>query len=182
MKQLLPFLALLIALLSMPAFAASGVMLRDESIRASASASAASVGRVARGANVEVLARQGGWMRIRSNGHTGWVRILSVRASAPSSSAADLAGLVDAGTTRRDPGKVVAVAGLRGLTEEVLKTARFNASELARLHGYGVTRAEAEQFAANARLRRLDMGYLDKPAQAGGSGNDRGSAWPGVNW
>jgi len=173
-------LALLFGLLSLPALAAPGVMLRDEDLRASASATAANVGRVARGASVEVLARQGGWTQVRGNGRTGWVRILSVRSIAPSSSAADLAGLVDAGTTRRDPGKVVAVAGLRGLTEDELKTARFNASELARLHDYGVTRAEAERFAANARLRRLDMGYLDKPAQAGGSGS--GGAWPGANW
>ena len=180
MKPPVKTLALLLCLLSLPALAAPGVMLRDEDLKASAGAGAANVGRVARGASVEVLARQGGWTQVRGNGRTGWVRILSVRASAPSSSAADLAGLVDAGTTRRDPGKVVAVAGLRGLTEDELKTARFNAGELARLHQYAATRAEAEQFARSASLRRQDVRYLAKPAEAGEAGS--GGSWPGVSW
>lgn len=158
---------------AMSAWAASGVMLRDEVLRGAASATAPQVGNVARGAGVEVLARQGGWTQVRVGGRTGWVRVLSVRADAPASTAA-LGGLVEAGTTRRDPSQVVAVAGLRGLTEEQLKTARFDAAELARLHQYAATRADAEQFARAAALQRRELGYLARPAGEG----DRRDASP----
>ena len=151
---------------AMSAWAASGVMLRDEVLRGAASATAPRVGSAARGAGVEVLARQGGWTLVRVAGNSGWVRVLSVRAEAPASAAA-LGGLVEAGTTRRDPGQVVAVAGLRGLTEEQLKTARFDAAELARLHQYAATRADAEQFARAAALQPRELGYLAGPAGEG---------------
>ncbi len=154
---------------AVPALAASGVMLRDEVLRGAASATAPEVGSVARGASVEVLGRQGGWTQVRAAGRSGWVRVLSVRSDAPASTAG-LAGLVEAGTTRRDPGQVVAVAGLRGLTEEQLKTARFNAAELARLNQYAVTRADAEQFARAAALQRQEVGYIARP---GGDGAAR---------
>ncbi|MBP8902319.1 MAG: SH3 domain-containing protein, partial [Thiobacillaceae bacterium] len=111
-----PRIALFCAcLLATPAFAAPGVMLKDDELKATASAAAASLGRVAKGASVEILARQGGWTQVTSAGKTGWVRILAVKSSAPAAGAGDVLGLVQAGTSKRDPGKVVAVAGLRGL-------------------------------------------------------------------
>lgn len=169
MKRLL----ILFCLLTAPAFAAPGVMLKNDELRAAAGSAAAGIGRVAKGASVNVLARQGGWTQIRAGGKTGWVRILSVRINA-SASAADLAGLVAAGS-KRDPGKVVAVAGLRGLNEEQLRLARFNAGELVLLNHFVAGRAEAEQFAQSAGLRRAAIGYLSKPKAEQASG--KASPW-----
>jgi len=153
-----------------PAWAASGTMIKSDALRQSASSSAASVGQVSKGASVEILARQGGWTQIRHAGATGWVRILSVKTSA-GSSAGDALGLIGMGTSRSDPSRVVAVAGLRGLNqeeprslnEEALRTARFNANELLRLDQYLSSRSDAEQFARSAGLRRLAVAYIKAP-------------------
>ncbi len=159
------FSTLLFGLLMVaPAWAATGTMIKEELMRASASASSAGVGRAGKGASVEVITRQGGWTQIRHAGVTGWVRILSVRSSAEASGGNVLGGIVQMGAERRDPGRVVAVAGLRGLNEEELRGARFNANELARLDQYSSSRADAEQFARGAGLRSRDVAYI-KPVR-----------------
>lgn len=155
---------LILSSLAMPAFAAPGVMTKDEDLRAGASAAAGVVARAAKGANVDILARQGGWTEISSGGKTGWVRILSVR-STGQSGGGDVLGIVQAGTSKRDPGKVVAVAGLRGLNEEELKQAKFNANEIKALDRYTVPRQEAEHFAKEAGLKSNQVGYLPNPKQ-----------------
>jgi hypothetical protein len=159
-----PRFALIFAgLLAVPALAAPGVMIKDDDLKAAASASAASVGHVAKGATVEILARQGGWTQISSGGKTGWVRILAVKSGAQGGGAGEVLGIVEAGTTRRDPGKVVAVAGLRGLNEEELKLARFNPGELLLLDRFACDRADAERHAREAGLRSLNVAYLPNP-------------------
>ncbi len=159
----LPYPSLLLFFFSVPVFAASGVMTKNEDLRASASASGAVVARAAKGASVEILARQGGWTQISSGGRTGWVRILAVRSTGQSASAGDVLGVVQAGTSKRDPGKVVAVAGLRGLNEEELKQAKFNGNEIKKLDGYTSTRQDAERFARDAGLKAGAVSYLPNP-------------------
>ena len=153
-------------LLAAPSWAAPGTMIRDEDMRASGSAGAAVVGRAAQGATVEILARQGGWTQISSSGRTGWVRILAVKSAAPATGAGDVLGLVEAATGKREPGKVVAVAGVRGLDEEELKSARFSASELVKLERYASDRADAQSFARSAGLQAVNVPYLPNPKKA----------------
>lgn len=157
--------SLLLFFLSAPVFAASGEMTKNEELRATASASGAVVAHAAKGASVEILARQGGWTQISSGGKTGWVRILSVRSTGQTASAGDVLGVVQAGTSKRDPGKVVAVAGLRGLNEEELKQAKFNGNELKKLDGYVSTRSDAERFARDAGLKAGTVSYLPSPVK-----------------
>jgi hypothetical protein len=149
-----------------PVLASPGVMSKDEDLKASASAAADVVGRVAKGATVEILARRGGWTQVSSAGKTGWVRILAVKSGASGGGSGDLLGLVEAGTTRRDPGKVVAVAGLRGLNEEQLRLARFNPDELMQLDRYASDRADAERFARQVGLRPASIAHLPDPGRA----------------
>jgi len=165
------FLALILcASLAAPAWAATGTMIKNDALRQSASASAASVSKVSKGASVEILARQGGWTQIRHAGRTGWVRILSVK-TITGSAGGDALGLIEMGSAKRDPSRVVAVAGLRGLkeeeprslNEEALRTARFNANELLRLDQYISSRSDAEQFARSSGLRRLEVAYIALP-------------------
>lgn len=157
------FLALILcASIAAPALAATGTMIKNDALRQSASASAASVSKVSKGASVEILARQGGWTQIRHAGRTGWVRILSVK-TITGSAGGDALGLIEMGSAKRDPSRVVAVAGLRGLNEEELRAARFNANELLRLDQYISSRSDAEQFARSAGLRRLEVAYIKLP-------------------
>ncbi|MBI5329275.1 MAG: SH3 domain-containing protein [Betaproteobacteria bacterium] len=149
----------LLALFSLPALATPGTMIKDDTLRAQPAAAAAGVGQAAKGAAVEILGRQSGWTQIKAGGVTGWVRVLSVRGEAPAGGLAD----VGAALQKRDSSKVVAVAGLRGLSEEELKGARFNGQELARMDHYRVDRGGAQQFAMMANLRTRDVPHLPKP-------------------
>ena len=74
----------LACLLAVPALAAPGIMLKDDDLRVSAATGAASVGRLARGAVVEIVGHQGGWTQVSGSAGHGWVRILSVRSTASS--------------------------------------------------------------------------------------------------
>lgn len=159
-----------------PAGAAS-VMLREDDLRATPDTSARVLRHLGKGLAVGVLANQGGWTRIAVNGQTGWVRVLSVRSAQTGQASADLAGLAEAGTSPRDPGKVVAVAGVRGLNEEILKSANFDATELQLLDSYALGRAEGEQFAQAVGLRPRSLPYFAAPVTRNGSGND--SPWMG---
>ena len=148
--------------ISAPASAASGTMIKNDDLRASAASGSAVLGQASKGATVEVLQRQGGWTQIKHAGKTGWVRILSVRIAAENG-ANLLGGLAQMGGSRPDSRRVVAVAGLRGLNEAELRGARFNATELARLDQYASSRADAEQFARSAKLKRVDVAYIKEP-------------------
>lgn len=161
-----------------PAWSASGTMLREDKLRAAASATAAVLAKVPKGASVEVLARQGGWLRIRASGKTGWVRMLSVRtrASAQRDVGGELAGLVGMGTQQADSSRVVSVAGVRGLSPQDLQTAQFDAKELARLDRYAVSLTDAQVFAREGGLAAQRVDYLPAPAQA------KQSPWEELQW
>jgi hypothetical protein len=165
-RALLPFLSLLGLLLIAPASWAapslSGVMIKDDTLRAQPAATAAATGQAAKGAAVEVLGRQAGWTQIKAGSATGWVRLLSVRTNAPGGNVADVGAILD----RRENVKVVAVAGLRGLSEEELKGARFDARELAMLDRFKVNRQGAQQYAQLHGLHTRNLEHLPKPKPA----------------
>jgi hypothetical protein len=58
---------------------------------------------------------------------------------------------------------VVAVAGVRGLSEEDLKKAAFNPAELAKLETLEVTEAQANAFAAKSGLKAATVAELPSP-------------------
>jgi hypothetical protein len=156
---------------------AAAVMLRDDELRASPDVSGRVLGRLAKGMAVRTLASQGGWTQVAGTGQTGWVRVLSVRSAQAGQAGADLAGMVEA-TSPRGPGQVVSVAGLRGLSEETLRSAAFNPAELRLLDGYAMGRAEAEQFARASGLAPRDLPYLAAPREPGAPAND--SPWKDI--
>lgn len=158
------------ALLATSAFAAPGTMIKEDALRASSSAGGSVIAKVPKGAKVDVLRRQSGWTQISYDGNTGWVRILSVRTTTAGSDSV-FGGMLQMGTAQREPRRVVAVAGLRGLNEEAsptgrrlseeqLRAARFNAQELALLERYISSRGDAENFAQGVGLNSLDLAYL----------------------
>ena len=79
--------------------------------------------------------------------------------------------MLGAATTRSDPSRVVAVAGLRGLNAEELKQAKFNADELARLGAWQVTTSQTQSFAKQSGLASVNVPGLPepKPAQSSSS-------------
>lgn len=159
-------LALLLAAWTVSALAASsGTLIRTEQVRTTPSASASAVTQLTSGTQVEIVGRKGGWLQVKAQGKTGWVRLLSVRSSGGSAgSAADIGGVVGL-ATQRNKNQVVAVAGLRGLNEEDLKSAHYDAAQIKKLDSYTVSRQQAESFASRAGLQSRHVAYLKAPVQ-----------------
>lgn len=160
---LIPAAVLVLCVTAASAWAAPGTVLRNEKLYSQPSASASVTANVSKGASVDILAKQGGWLRVSSGKTTGWIRLLSVRAGAGGLGGTGVGDVVGAATTRSDPSRVVAVAGLRGLNDEDLKRAQFNADELARLDALKVTAAQARSFARQSGLVAVKVAELPKP-------------------
>lgn len=164
MKRIYGFMAL--ALASSLALAAPGVALKDESMLSQPSSTSAAVGKMTKGMAVDITAKEGGWLKIKAGTVEGWVRLLSVRAGSGgtgSDGLSGVAGLAGAVTQKSDPSRVVAVAGVRGLNEEDLKGAKYNAAEMAKLKEYAVTPAKAQEFAEKSGLKRQKVAALPSP-------------------
>lgn len=159
-------LMLFLGLVSASVHAEEGVLLKDETLRASASGSASAVGAAAKGSAVDILRREGGWMQIKAGEKTGWVRLLSVRkgTAATRNVGAELGGVLGIGLNKSDSSRVVATAGMRGLSEEDLKAAKFDQNELDKLNGLAVSKKDAEKFARKGGLVAQNVEYLPAPA------------------
>ena len=165
-KLLIPATVLVLCVAAASALAAPGTVLRNDKLYSQPSAASKVAASVPKGASVNILAKQGGWLRVTSGKSTGWIRLLSVRAGAGGLGGAGLGDVVGAATTKSDPSRVVAVAGLRGLNDEDLKQAKFNADELARLNAWHETPAQARSFAAQAGLKTANVAALPAPQPA----------------
>jgi len=163
---LIKALALLLAMGAMPALAAQGTVLRNEKLYSQPSATSKVTATAAKGASVTILAKRGGWLQVRSGRSSGWIRLLSVRAGAGGLGGAGLGDVVGAATTRSDPSRVVAVAGLRGLDDEDLKQAKFDGAELARMDAWDASATQARSFAARGGLAAAKVAALPEPRPA----------------
>lgn len=142
---------------------APGTVLRAEKLYSEPASTSKVTASVAKGASVEILGKQAGWLRVKAGSQSGWIRLLSVRAGAGGLGGAGVGDVVGAATTRSDPTRVVAVAGLRGLNDEDLKQAKFNAEELARMEALSVSTTQARTFASQSGLAAVSVPDLPKP-------------------
>lgn len=164
MRWMKPLAAGLLCLLVLPAMAAeTGVAVKADDIRAEPFGDAKSVGRLAVKDKVEILVRQGGWLQVKSAKGKGWVRMLSIQSGDAKKGGNEASGLLSLASGRAGTGKVVATTGIRGLSEEDLKAAKFNADELKLDESYGVTKEQAQQFANEGKLIARKFDYLPEP-------------------
>ena len=161
MRRLLAGLALAFALGAQAGEA--GHTTRELEMRAEPRADAAVVAKLARGARFELLERRMSWAQVESDGRRGWVLFFFLMAGEPPKPAGGTA-VAEAwtlGTQRPSQGGgVTATIGVRGIDEEQLRAARFNAEELKRLEHYAMPRQVGEGFAAEAGLAPRDVAYL----------------------
>jgi len=159
------------------AWAESGTAARELTLYEESRAESKVVGKLAKDAKFELVKRERFWALVSSPGPSGmqqgWVQSFYLNwadtpaGSAPSASRG-LAEIVGLGARRN--GAVTATLGVRGLDEEQLKSARFNAEELNKLEGYGVQAPVAARFAAEVPLEALKLEYLAAPAASIGAG------------
>ncbi len=138
----------------------TGSMLRKDFIRAEPFSDAKVIGALELNDNVDILKRKGGWMQVRSKLGTGWVRMLSVKRAGVSKVKYTPKGLLSLTSGRAGTGKVVLTTGIRGLNEENLKSARFNARQLELVESYAANSAKARLFAMEGKLVGRSIPYL----------------------
>lgn len=121
---------------------------------------AATVATLDEKAKVNILLRQGGWVKINSKNGNGWVRMLSVRSDTTARKTGDsgLISLLNVG--RSGSSGITTTTGIRGLSEEDLKNAQPNPGELEKLEKYAVNKTKAERFARDAKLKTQQLDYL----------------------
>jgi hypothetical protein len=146
----------------------AGTALKADQLKAEPFRDAKTVANLSAGDKVEILKRDGGWLQVKSTKGSGWVRMLSIRRGEARKGTGDAAGLLGLASGRAGTGKVVATTGIRGLSEEELKAAKFDAGQLKLAESHATSRAEAKKFAAKGKLVARQVDYLPAPATAQG--------------
>lgn len=148
----------------------AGTLLKRDDLMAEPFKDAKVIGSLAAGDSVEILNKQGGWFQVKTAKGSGWVRMLSVRRGEARKGSVDASGILGLASGRAGTGQVVATTGIRGLSEEQLKAAKYNEAEVKRIDSYAVTQAEAKKFAAEGRLTARKVDYLSAPQTGRGEG------------
>lgn len=154
-------MALFLALHGVAAVAGEvGTMAKADDLRVEPYRDAKAVKKLAAGEKLGIVAKQGGWYKVKAGKATGWVRMLSVRKGDSVKGASNASGLLALASGRAGTGKVVATTGVRGLNEEELKAATFNEAELQRAEANASSRADAATFARQGKLAARPFDYL----------------------
>jgi hypothetical protein len=146
----------------------AGTALKADDLKAEPFRDAKTVGSLTAGDHVEILKKEGGWFQVKSAKGSGWVRMLSIRRGEARKGSGDAAGVLGLASGRAGTGSVVATTGIRGLSEEELKAAKYNEMELRKAESFAATEAEARRFAAEGKLVARKVKYLFAPEAAKG--------------
>lgn len=171
----LPLQLLLPALLTVSAACAEPAQTtRDTELQAQAQADAATLATLPQNTQVDVLRRSGAWSEIKTaTGQTGWVRMLSLKLEgagavpsvAASGTANPIGALGNLLVSGRSSNSATVTTGVRGLTEEDLKNAQANPSELEKMKKFAIGKTAAQTFAQRTKVTPTRIEYLlDSPS------------------
>lgn len=141
------------------AIAETGSALKNDSLRTEPYADAKLAGDLSRGENLEIIKKQGAWLQVKTKKNTGWVRLLSVKRGAGSTSN-QASGALAVASGRAGTGQVVSTTGVRGLSEQELKAAKFNETEINTLESYTLSAEQGKQFAKAGNLEAISFANL----------------------
>jgi hypothetical protein len=108
----------------------------------------------------EVIGKQGVWLNLKTAAGTGWLFSFSVRFESQGAGSSGTGSLGRVFAPRRGP-SVTSTIGVRGIDEEDLKGATFDAQQMKLLDSYVASREAAEKGARGAGLSRTSVEYLD---------------------
>lgn len=124
---------------------------------------ASTIAHLSQNAPVRISGQQGLWFQLAMpTGKPGFVRVNDVRMAYAGKESPD-ANLHALFTGKAGKGRVTETAGVRGLDESDLKSAGFDAAQLAKLDGY---RLSPQDAAAQARARHLGDTNVPYAAEA----------------
>ena len=120
------------------------------------------VAQLQQGTAGEVIGKQGVWLNIKTPAGSGWLFSFSVRfeSSGAEGSSGTGSALGRVFAPRRSP-SVTSTIGVRGIEEEDLKGATFDAQQIKLLDSYVASKEAAEKGARGAGLSRTSVEYLD---------------------
>jgi uncharacterized protein YgiM (DUF1202 family) len=139
--------------------AETGSALKSDNMRFEPFADAKVTGTINKGDNLEIVSKKGAWLQVKSKSKTGWVRLLSVKRGS-SSSSNQVGGVLAAASGRAGTGQVVSTTGIRGLSAEELKAAKFNESEVKTLESFTQSPEQGRQFANAGNLKTISFSNL----------------------
>lgn len=135
---------------------------RTTEVKAKPFSDAATLATLPEKSRLEVVARKSGWMQVKSDGSTGWVKMLSLRfgdaAAQKKSGDSGLGALFNVAATGGS-GSTVST-GVRGLSEEKLKNPQPNPEGMKELENYAVGKKEARSFGKSGKLAVQEFDYL----------------------
>lgn len=139
---------------------------RDAELRAAARVDAPVTAKVAQGTVGEVVAKSGAWVQFKGPEASGWlfsfdVRFASARAAGDSGAGSALGRLVG---PKRDV-SVTSTIGIRGLEEEDLRQAKFDAAQMKILEHYTAAPEDSANRARAAGLEPVKIDYFDAKPQ-----------------
>jgi hypothetical protein len=172
----MPPRAILLALLLAAGTAGAadqGVTISPTDLRERPFLDAAKLERLPGKTQLEVLARQAGWLQVRVGERSGWVRMLSVRLGAPTAETTSGGWMARLGI---GPGRIRAASqggptvttGIRGLSVVELENARPDLEQVKRMRESMATPARAKAHAVQVGLAEYEVPLLDehgKPAE-----------------
>ena len=163
-RTLLPLTALLAALAAVaPAAAQQVTVERDTALHSEPNLGSSQVTQLKQGATGEVIGKQGAWLNLKTPGGSGWLFSFNVRFQRQQAGAGDSGASSTAGRLfgSRRSASVTSTIGIRGIEEEDLKQASFNADQMKRLESYAATKEAAERRAHATGLAPASVEYMD---------------------
>lgn len=143
------------------AFAQQVTLERDSPLYAEPRLDAPQVTQLKQGATGEVVAKQGGWLNLKTPGGAGWLFSFNVRFPAQKAEGSESGSALGRVFGPRRPTTVTSTIGIRGLDEEDLKHASFNAGQMNLLDGFVASKQAAEERARKTGLAPATVEYLD---------------------
>jgi hypothetical protein len=139
--------------------AEAGTALKNDTLRKEPYADAKTAGSFKRGESLQILKKQGAWLQVKTQKSTGWVRLLSVKRGT-STTGNQTSGVLAAASGRAGTGQVVSTTGVRGLSEQELKAAKFNESEIKTMESYTLSANDGRSFANAGKLKPIAFANL----------------------
>jgi hypothetical protein len=134
------------------------VLERDAALLTEPRNGAPVVAQLKQGASGEVIARKASWVNLRTASGSGWLFSFNVRVLAPGSG--PTAGARVATTLARPQARITPTIGIRGLDEEDMRGARFDADQMRLLDQYAASRRDAESAARANGLTPARVEYF----------------------
>ncbi|HET8731559.1 MAG TPA: hypothetical protein VFM34_10690 [Moraxellaceae bacterium] len=157
------WLGLIALMLAGGAQAEPGQLLRDSELRAKPFGDADVVISLKARDAVDIVTRQGAWAQVKVGNKAGWVRLLNIRTGSGQRGDAGVGAL--ASLFRTGSSGTTVSTGVKGLSEEQLKTAQPNDAEARRLSQYRESETGARNFARQVKLATHTVPFFDANGQ-----------------